>query len=85
MADPELRRLESTRDRLNVSNGAPRDARLALNRREAARSLGMSLSSFQRHVQPHVRCVYVGQLRLYPVRELERWLQDRACDGGRAA
>jgi hypothetical protein len=45
----------------------------------------MSLSSFQRHVQPHVRCVYVGQLRLYPVRELERWLQDRACDGGRAA
>jgi len=35
MAEPELRRLESTRDRLNVSNGAPRDARLALNRREA--------------------------------------------------
>jgi hypothetical protein len=49
--------------------------RLALSRREAAAALGMSLSHFQRHVQPHVRCVYSGQLRLYPVKELERWLE----------
>lgn len=48
--------------------------RLALSRPEAAASLGMSLSHFQRHVQPHVRCVYSGQLRLYPVAELEAWL-----------
>ena len=59
--------------------------RLALSRRDAAAALGMSLSHFQRHVQPHVRCVYSGQLRLYPVKELERWLEGQSCKGGRAA
>lgn len=59
--------------------------RLALGRREAAEALGVSLSHFQRHVQPHIRCVYSGQLRLYPVAELERWLVEHACEGGRAA
>jgi hypothetical protein len=60
-------------------------APLALSRRDAAEALGMSLSHFQRHVQPNVRCVYSGQLRLYPVKELERWLADHACENGRAA
>jgi hypothetical protein len=50
--------------------------RLALTRSEAAASLGMSLRHFPRHVQPHVRCVYTGKLRLYPVVELERWMSD---------
>jgi hypothetical protein len=50
--------------------------RLALSRSEAAASLGMSLRHFQRHVQPHVRCIYSGQLRLYPVGELERWVTE---------
>lgn len=59
--------------------------RLALPRRQAAEALGMSLRSFQRHVQPHLRCVYVGRVRLYPVSELERWLRENACEGGRAA
>jgi len=45
----------------------------------------MSLSHFQRHVQPHVRCVYSGQLRLFPVSELERWLAEHACEAGGAA
>jgi hypothetical protein len=58
---------------------------LALNRRQAARALGMSLASFQRHVQPHVPTVYVGQMRLYPVKELERWLAQETCQGGRRA
>ena len=31
--------------------------RFLLTRREAAQALGMSLSHFQRHVQPHLRCV----------------------------
>lgn len=52
--------------------------RLALSRREAAVALGMSLRHFQRHVQPHLRCIYSGQLRLYPVAELERWIQEQA-------
>lgn len=53
---------------------------LLLTREEAARALGMSLSHFQRHVQPYLGCVYCGQLRLYPPRELRRWI-DRQVDG----
>jgi hypothetical protein len=45
----------------------------------------MSLRHFQRHVQPHLRCVYSGQLRLYPVHDVERWAEDEACRQGRAA
>jgi hypothetical protein len=59
--------------------------RMLLTRREAAVALGMSLRHFQRHVQPHVRCVYSGQLRLYLLRDLERWAEDEACREGRAA
>jgi hypothetical protein len=56
----------------------PRDEKLqlALSRQQAADALGISLRHFQRHVQPHLRCVYSGHLRLYPVRELERWLAE---------
>jgi DNA-directed RNA polymerase subunit RPC12/RpoP len=53
--------------------------RMLLSRQEAAASLGMSLRHFQRHVQPYVRCVYCGQLRLYRPRDLERWADDEAC------
>lgn len=54
--------------------------RFLLTRREAAEALGMSLSHFQRHVQPHLPCVYSGQLRLYPPRELARWADREATD-----
>ena len=59
--------------------------RMLLSRREAAAALGMSLRHFQRHVQPHVRCVYSGQLRLYRLRDLEHWAEREACEQGRAA
>ncbi len=49
-----------------------------LTRQVAAESLGMSLSHFQRHVQPHIPCVYSGQLRLYRPVDLERWAEDSA-------
>jgi hypothetical protein len=52
--------------------------RLALCREEAAASLGMSLDSFERHVQPTLRLVRLGRMRLVPVRELERWLEQNA-------
>jgi len=58
---------------------------MLLTRREAAVSMGMSLRHFQRHVQPHVRCVYSGQLRLYRIRDLERWADDEAYREGSAA
>ncbi len=59
--------------------------RLALSRSEAAEALGMSLRHFQRHVQPHVRCIYSGQPRLYPVVELERWVQEQSWRSGAQA
>jgi hypothetical protein len=46
--------------------------RIALTREEAAASIGVSLDSFERYVQPHLRMVREGRLRLVPVVELER-------------
>jgi AraC-like DNA-binding protein len=52
--------------------------RLALTREETAASLGMSVSHFERHVQPAMRVVRSGQIVLVPVSEVERWLQRNA-------
>lgn len=52
--------------------------RLSLTKEEAAEALGMSLSHFERHVQGHVPCVYSGSLRLFPIRRLERWLEQQS-------
>jgi hypothetical protein len=52
--------------------------RLALTRREAAEALGISLNSFERHVQPEVKVVRRGKLRLIPISALERWLEENA-------
>jgi hypothetical protein len=72
----------ATRTRATTETTVPRTL---LTRREAASTLGMSLRHFQRHVQPYVRCVYSGQLRLYRPQDLERWAEDEACGTGRAA
>jgi hypothetical protein len=53
--------------------------RIALTREEAAEALGMgSVDSFERYVQPHVRMIRRGRLRLVPIKELERWAEDSA-------
>lgn len=52
--------------------------RLALTREEAAAAIGMKIDSFERHVQPTIRMVRRGKLRLVPVAELERWLAENA-------
>jgi len=52
--------------------------RLALTREEAAAALGMSVDSFERHVQPTIRLVRLGTMRLVPVREIDRWLDEHA-------
>jgi len=52
--------------------------RLALTREEAAAALGMSLDSFERHVQPALRIVRLGRMRLVPVDELRRWVDENA-------
>ena len=59
--------------------------RMLLTRKEAAATLGMSLRHFQRHVQPHLRCVYSGQLRLYRPATSSAGPSDEACDARRAA
>lgn len=46
---------------------------IALTREEAAASLGVSVSHFQRHIAPSLRVIRSGQARLFPVRELEAW------------
>jgi hypothetical protein len=55
---------------------------LALQRKEAAAALSLSVDSFDRHVRRHLRCVYVGDVRLWPVAELERWLAESAMMAG---
>jgi hypothetical protein len=52
--------------------------RVALTREEAAAALGMSLDSFERYVQPDLRLMRCGRLRLVSVRELERWAEDHS-------
>jgi len=51
---------------------------LALKRRQAAQAVSLGVDAFDEHVRPHIRCVYVGTERLYPVAELQRWLHERA-------
>jgi hypothetical protein len=52
--------------------------RVLLTRENAAAALDMSLDSFERHVQPTIRMVRRGSLRLVPVAELERWAAENA-------
>lgn len=52
--------------------------RVALSRQEAAVALGMSLDSFERYVQPELRLIRRGKLRLVPLVELERWAIENA-------
>lgn len=52
--------------------------RLAYSKPEAAAALGISVDSFERHVQPDLRVVRLGKLRLFPIQELERWLDEQA-------
>jgi hypothetical protein len=52
--------------------------RVALTRSEAAEALGVSLDSFERYVQPEIRLVRRNSIRLVPVGELERWVEQNA-------
>jgi hypothetical protein len=38
----------------------------------------MSINSFERYVQPELRLVRREKLRLIPVREIERWLEENS-------
>lgn len=51
---------------------------VAVRREQAAQALGMSLDSFERYVQPELKLIRRGKLRLVPVAELERWTRENA-------
>ena len=51
---------------------------IAVTREVAARMLGMSVDSFERFVQPEVRLIRKGRLRLVPVDELRKWAEASA-------
>jgi excisionase family DNA binding protein len=62
--------------------GPPRPVPLiAFTRREAAESIGVGLTTFKEQIQPHLRVVRRGKVRLIPVAELERWLEENAEPG----
>jgi hypothetical protein len=48
---------------------------VAVDRETAAAMLGMSLTSFEGQVQPEIKLIRRGRLRLVPVKELERWVE----------
>jgi hypothetical protein len=62
----------------SVQKRNPAVPRVTLTKREAAAALGISVDSFERHVQPDLRVVRRGRMRLIPLRELERWAADNA-------
>ena len=57
---------------------ATNPTRLAYSRAEAAEALGVSTDFFTKHIAHEVRAVRRGSRRLYPVRELEIWLERSA-------
>jgi hypothetical protein len=63
-----------------ASDDAPVAAvpRLALTPTEAAAALGIGLTSFKKYVQPQLRIVRRGKLRVIPVSEVERWAEENA-------
>jgi hypothetical protein len=52
--------------------------RVALTRAEAAAAIGVSLTTFETQVQPALRLVRLGRVRLVPVEELQRWARETA-------
>jgi excisionase family DNA binding protein len=50
----------------------------ALSKKEAAEALGISVDHLERHVLQHIRIAYIGQRRLIPIQELERFLTQHA-------
>lgn len=55
-------------------------APMLLQRKDAARAVGMSVDSFARWVQPHVRTIRRGGMVLVPYAELRRWVREAGGD-----
>ena len=51
---------------------------IAVTKPQAAAALSISIDSFERYVQPDLRVIRRGRLRLFTVAELERWANENA-------
>jgi hypothetical protein len=51
---------------------------ILVSREDAAALLAISLRHFNDHVAPHLRVVRLGQRKLYPLAELQRWVTANA-------
>lgn len=58
--------------------------RLAVERQEAAASLGMGPEYFDDHVRDELPAIHVGSKTLYAVDDLREWLRRNRTIGGRA-
>jgi hypothetical protein len=76
--DPGPRNPSGSRPSRSIGRPVQPVPRLLLSRKEAAASLGMSLDTFERRVQPVIKLVPCGQLVLVPLGELESWCDDHA-------
>jgi len=52
--------------------------RVTLRPEEAAAALGVSRDFFDHNIAPELRAIRRGRLKLYPVRELVRWVETSA-------
>jgi hypothetical protein len=68
-----LRGIEQSLSR--IERGFAREPKRLLTRQAAAESLSMSIDHLEKHVQPHLRVVRSGALRLIPTAELDRWVR----------
>ena len=51
---------------------------LALNQKDAAAALGISVPHFRDHVRPDLKAVYIDDVVRYRVTELQDWLDRHA-------
>lgn len=51
---------------------------LALNQKDAAAALGVSVPHFKEHVRPYLKAVYIAGATRYRVTELQAWLDKEA-------
>ncbi len=52
--------------------------RLALRPEETAAALGVSMDYFREYIAHELRAVRRGRIKLYPVPDIERWLDQEA-------
>jgi hypothetical protein len=70
---------------MSPKTGGPRYAPAAFQRAAAAIYCGVAVDFFDEFIRPHVRCVYVGSLRLWLRDDLETFLVQKAVASGRIA